>query len=84
MLTLPYLLLTDWLQCKASCSSPKQAQRPKEDKGKTPGLGAYRLKPNLHPLFNSSRLTSPRITFPIAPKDQSEKAGLLLFKRVFC
>ncbi|KAA6417619.1 MAG: hypothetical protein FRX49_12411 [Trebouxia sp. A1-2] len=57
----------------ASYSFPKQVQRPKEGKAKTPGPGEYRLKPDLDPQFNSSRLTSPRISFPIAPKDQSEK-----------
>ncbi|KAL0019730.1 hypothetical protein WJX77_006959 [Trebouxia sp. C0004] len=54
-------------------SFPRQVQRPKEGKAKTPGSGEYRLKPDLDPQFNSSRLTSPRISFPIAPKDQSEK-----------
>ncbi|DBB08674.1 TPA: hypothetical protein ACH3X3_008210 [Trebouxia sp. C0006] len=57
----------------ASYSFPKQVQRPTEGKARTPGPGAYRLKPDLDPQFNSSRLTSPRISFPIVPKDQSEK-----------
>ena len=58
-------------------------QRPKEGKAKTPGPGEYRLKHDLDPQFNSSRLTSPRISFPIAPKDQSEKACVLSFIQLF-
>ena len=71
------------MQHGLACSFPKQVQRPKEGKAKTPGPGEYRLKPDLDPQFNSSRLTSPRISFPIAPKDQSEKVGLLLLIQVF-
>lgn len=57
----------------ASFSFPKQIQRPKSGKGKSPGPGAYRLKNDLGPQFNSSKLSAPHISFPIAPKDQSDK-----------
>lgn len=72
------------MQCDCAYSFPKQVQRPKEGKGKTPGPGEYRLKPDLDPQFNSSKLTSPRISFPIAPKDQCEKVGVLSIIQAFC
>ncbi len=71
------------MQHGLACSFPKQVQRPKDGKAKTPGPGEYRLKPDLDPQFNSSRRTSPRISFPIAPKDQSEKVSVFSFIQVF-
>ena len=57
--------------------------RPMEGMARTPGPEAYRLKPDLDPQFNSSSITSPRISFPIAPKDQSEKVSVFSLVQVF-
>ena len=57
------------------CSFSKQAQRPKCGKGRFPGPGEYKHKSDLEPQFNSSKYTSPRIIFPIAPKEQCEKVN---------
>ena len=64
--------------CVCACSFPKQVQRPKEGKGRLPGPGEYRVSGDLEPQALSTRLTSPRVSFPIAPKDQSEKVQPIL------
>ena len=67
--------------CVCACSFPKQVQRPKEGKGRLPGPGEYRVSGDLEPQALSTRLTSPRVSFPIAPKDQSEKVQPILHWR---
>ena len=57
----------------AACSFPKEIQRPKYGKGKQPGPGEYKLKPDLGLQMNSKRLNSPRASFPHAVKEQSDK-----------
>lgn len=60
------------------CSFPKDSQRPRHGKGKLPGPGEYKLKPDLGPQMNSKRLNSPRASFPQAVKEQSDKVCLRL------
>ena len=60
-------------QNSVACSFSKESQRPKYGRGKLPGPGEYKLKPDLGLQMNSKRLNSPRASFPQAVKEQSDK-----------
>ena len=54
-------------------SFSKQVQRPQQGKGRLPGPGQYKMRGDLEPQALSTHPTSPRVSFPIAPKTQADK-----------
>ena len=73
--------------CVVGCSFSKQLQRPTLGKDRLPGPGQYKMRGDLDPQALSTHSTSPRVSFPIAPKTQADKVRPhvfvhLIFKHV--